>query len=612
VTCRLSHERSDAGQRYTSHGASRLISLAAAGTEVRSHPIVIGIGAAAVACAALAAAAIQRGQLRTDSPALAAFTIVAGVSFVSAGLIASARRPERWTGALMIAAGFALFAGTLVQANRSLPFTVGLVAAGLPAAVLVNLVLVFPDGRLHSSWERLIVGAAYLNAIVVQIVMLMFMGIGQVGGCPCPHNLLFARDDMTVHMRLMSIERYAGLAIAAAVALVLVQRWRLASPPLRRALFPILVSGGVAIALLAATLIASSLPYTGAPIKLQSAERLAFGVVPIAYLVGLFRARMGRVGVSDLIVELGRGLEPGRLRDAIARSLRDPSLELGFWIRDPDEYVDVDGHPVSVAPAAGRAVTVLERHGRKVAALVHDPALSEDPALLDAVSSAAGLALENERLLAELRAQLDEVRDSRARLVEASVTERRRLERNLHDGAQQRLVTLSLHLRMAQETLHDDPVATEAMLEGVGDDLKQALEELRELARGLHPAVLTDRGLAPALQSLANRSPFTVAIAGVPALRLPEPVEAALYYVVAESLTNAAKHSGATKGSIKLSTTPETVAVEIRDNGSGGANLTSGTGLRGLADRIEALGGKLWLQSPVDGGTVIQAELPLR
>ena len=144
-------------------------------------------------------------------------------------------------------------------------------------------------------------------------------------------------------------------------------------------------------------------------------------------------------------------------------------------------------------------------------------ALSENPALLDAVASAAGLALENERLLAESRARLDEVRDSRARIVEASVSERRRLERNLHDGAQQRLVTLSLHLRMAQETLHDDPLATETMLAGAGDDLKHALDELRELARGLHPAVLTDRGLAPALESLANRSPFPVTIAGVPA-----------------------------------------------------------------------------------------------
>jgi signal transduction histidine kinase len=339
---------------------------------------------------------------------------------------------------------------------------------------------------------------------------------------------------------------------------------------------------------------------------------LALGVVPIAYLVGLFRARMGRLGVSDLIVELGRGVEPGRLRDAIAHALRDPSLQLGFWIRDPDEYVDVDGHPVSVIPGPDRAVTILERHGLKVAALVHDPALNENPALLDAVSSAAGLALENERLLAELRAKLDEVRDSRARLVEAGVTERRRLERNLHDGAQQRLVTLALHLRMAQETLLDDPQATGTILAGAGDELKEALDELRELARGLHPAVLTDRGLVPALQSLANRSPFPVAIAGVPAVRLPEPVEAALYYVVAESLTNAAKHSGATEGHVELSTTTEKVVVDIRDNGSGGASMARGSGLRGLADRVEALGGDFDVLSPMDGGTVIQAALPLR
>src|SRR5439155_20425682 len=172
-----------AGDR-PSHGASPLTALTAAGKELRSHPIVIGIGAAAVACVALAAAALQRGQLRTEGPALAAFTIVAGVSFVSAGLVASARRPERWTGALMIGAGFALFAGRLVQANQSLPFTVGLVSLGIPAAVLAHLVLAFPDGRLRSIWERLIVGGAYVNAIVVQVVMLMFMGIGQVGGCP--------------------------------------------------------------------------------------------------------------------------------------------------------------------------------------------------------------------------------------------------------------------------------------------------------------------------------------------------------------------------------------------------------------------------------------------
>ena len=231
---------------------------------------------------------------------------------------------------------------------------------------------------------------------------------------------------------------------------------------------------------------------------------------------------------------------------------------------------------------------------------------SEDPALLDAVSSAAGLALDNERLLAELRAQLEETRDSRARIVDAADTERRRLERNLHDGAQQRLVTLALHLRMAQESLRDDPSAAEAMLDGVGDDLKLALEELRELARGLHPAILTDRGLAPALQSIATRAPFKVEINGVPHERLPAAVEAAIYYVVAESLTNAAKHAGASEARVELSTSDDTVTVEIRDNGSGGANLADGSGIRGLADRVEALGGRIELQSPVGAGTVVR------
>jgi signal transduction histidine kinase len=345
---------------------------------------------------------------------------------------------------------------------------------------------------------------------------------------------------------------------------------------------------------------------------LESASRVALATVPLAYLFGLFRARLARADISELVVELGRAPEPGRLRDALARALRDPTLELGYWLPDSDEYVDVEGKQVSVEPVATRTVTLLERHGRKVAALVHDAALGEDTALLDGVSSAAGLALENERLLADLRSQLEETKDSRTRIVEAGVTERRRLERNLHDGAQQRLVTLSLHLRMAQETMHDDPKAAEAMFERVGEDLKQALGELRELARGLHPAVLTDRGLAPALQSLASRAPFPVEITGIPELRLPEAVEAAVYYVVAESLTNAAKYADASEARVELSRKDATVVVEIRDNGRGGASLSGGSGIRGLADRIEALGGQFAVNSPAGAGTVIRGALPLR
>ena len=205
----------------------------------------------------------------------------------------------------------------------------------------------------------------------------------------------------------------------------------------------------------------------------------------------------------------------------------------------------------------------------------------------------------------------DQLTASRARIVEASVAERRRLERNLHDGAQQRLVTLAVHLRIAQESLREDPAAAEAMLADVGEELKLALEELRELARGLHPAVLTDRGLEPALHSLANRASFPVEIVGVPPVRLAEAVEAAVYYVVAESLTNAAKHADASAARIAISATTEEVVAEISDNGSGGASMAGGSGLRGLADRVEALGGQLDLESPSGDGTVVRATLPL-
>jgi signal transduction histidine kinase len=339
---------------------------------------------------------------------------------------------------------------------------------------------------------------------------------------------------------------------------------------------------------------------------------VALATVPIAYLFGLFQTRLARIGLGELVVELGNNPEHSQLRDALARTLRDPSLELGYWMPASQEYVDLEGKQVDVVPAATRAVTILERRGEKVAALVHDAALREDPTLLDAVSSAAGLALDNERLLAQLRAQLAETRDSRARIVDAADTERRRLERNLHDGAQQRLVTLALHLRMAQETLRSDPAAAGTMLDGVGEDLKLALGELRELARGLHPAILTERGLAPALQAVATRAPFRVEIVGVPHERLPAAIEAAIYYVVAETLTNAAKHAEASEARVELSTTGDTATVEIRDNGRGGADLADGSGIRGLADRVEALGGRFELQSPLGAGTVVRAELPLR
>jgi signal transduction histidine kinase len=206
----------------------------------------------------------------------------------------------------------------------------------------------------------------------------------------------------------------------------------------------------------------------------------------------------------------------------------------------------------------------------------------------------------------------DRLSASRTRIVEAGISERRRLERNLHDGAQQRLVSLSLQLRLAQQAVEKDPADAVAMLAAAGDELNRALEELRELARGLHPAILTDRGLQAAFESLAGRCPFPVEISGVPADRLDEALEAALYYVVAESLTNVAKYAEATTARVEMSTTDTVAVVEVHDDGRGGANLGGGSGLRGLADRVEALGGHLDVRSPLGAGTVVRAQLPLR
>ena len=256
----------------------------------------------------------------------------------------------------------------------------------------------------------------------------------------------------------------------------------------------------------------------------------AFTAIPIAFLVGLLRTRLQRSGVADLVVELRSLSRPDDVRDAIARALGDPSLELAFWLPADERYVDPRGSPLDVTTREGRAVTVLEHDGRRVAALVHDPALLDEPELLEAVGAAASLTLENARLQAELSAQLAEVRASRARIVEAGDAERRRLERDLHDGAQQRLLGIRLALQLARGRIADGDGAVDELLTEADAEVGGALEELRALARGIHPAILTDEGLAPAIAALARRAPVPIELTVSPE-RLPEPVEATAYFV---------------------------------------------------------------------------------
>jgi signal transduction histidine kinase len=338
---------------------------------------------------------------------------------------------------------------------------------------------------------------------------------------------------------------------------------------------------------------------------------LALLSVPLAFLAGLLRSRLARSAVATLVVELGETPEPGRLREALARALGDPSLEVGYWLRD-DSFVDADGNPVPLpADGSGRVATTVERSGLRVAALIHDESLSDHPELVDGVVAAAGLALENERLQAQLRARLEDLRLSRARLVETADAERRRLERNLHDGAQQRLVTLSMSLGLAQRRFADHE-PTQELLEQTRSELAGALAELRELARGIHPAVLTEHGLGPALNALAGRSHVPVDVRELPDQRLPDGVEAAAYYLVAETLTNIAKYAQASAATVRARVEDSHLLVEVADDGIGGADASRGSGIRGLADRIDALDGQLEIDSPPGAGTRVTATIPLK
>jgi signal transduction histidine kinase len=334
--------------------------------------------------------------------------------------------------------------------------------------------------------------------------------------------------------------------------------------------------------------------------------------MPLAFELGLVRSRLARGAVADLVVELEQARGPGKLREALARALHDPSLSLAYWLPEQGRYVDLEGRRVEL-PGDGfpeMAATIVERDGRRVAALVHDVSLRDDPELVHAVGAAAGLALENERLQAELRANLDELRASRARIVEAADAERRRLERDLHDGTQQRLVSVSMALGLAESKLASDPEGARRILDETRTKLGTALQELRELSQGIHPGILTERGLGPALQELAYTSPVPVELSIPLEGRLPQAVEAAAYYVVAEALTNVAKYASASAVSVAVYGRSGRALVEVRDDGVGGADPARGSGLRGLADRVEALGGRLAVESPAGEGTRLQAEIP--
>jgi signal transduction histidine kinase len=567
----------------------------------------IAVGGAVVCATVFAVAVRSVGGHHRDL--IAIFEPLIGAAFIGTGLLAWVRRPENPFGALMVAVGFSYCLSALIVATEPWPFILGLHLIALPYAILFHILLAFPSGHLETRADRLLAAAAYLVATVGWWVCMLFQDTAAQG---FPANPLLVRDDPGLFDTLARARLVLVVVLIVLLGVVMVRRWMASSASQRGALAPVYLSGGLVLALYA---VWSVLGTAGVAPRLQeSLERarvIALAIVPFAFLLGLLRSRVATAtAVSELVARLGGGRAHGALRTALADALGDPTLQVAYWLPARRQWVDDAGATFALpAAAAGRTSTPVEQDGEPVALLVH--AAEDEPELVRAVGGAAALALENERLEAELRANVQELRASRARVVESADAARRRIERDLHDGAQQQLVALALMLQTARLELDRDPDRARDLLDDASHDLEAALRDLRELARGIHPAVLSDRGLASALQAAADRAPLPVEVVAAPDERLPGAVEAAAYFVVAEALTNVARYAHASHALVAVTREGHDLVVRVTDDGIGGADPTGGSGLRGLGDRVAALDGSLGVESPPGGGTTVRAVIPV-
>jgi signal transduction histidine kinase len=541
-------------------------------------------------------------------------SLVLAWSFIGVGLFAWGRRPDNRIGMLMAATGFAWLVVAAGLSDLPLVFTLGQLLGTVFFAVVLHLLLAFPTGRLEGLAERRIVAGAYLLTTVGAWLVWPFAEPDALDCSECPDNVLLVHSLPSFVSTLTTILNLVGAALVAAVLVVLVRRWRRATPAQRRFLVPVYSAGVAVLFLLIVQIVLQAGGLDSDTLDaIWVVGMVPFTLVPYLFLGTLVRARIIQSGaVGELMARLGETPRRGELRDALARALGDPSLELVYWLPEDERFVDADGRPVAVPqPGAARAVTKVERDGEIVAALVHDAVIrDEQRAYVDAVGAAASLALENERLEAELRSKVEELRASRQRMLRIGLEERRRLERDLHDGAQQRLVSMALNMRLARARLREDPAGAQNLLEGAAGELDAALEELRELARGIHPALLSERGLETALEMLARRAPVPVQLERVPDERLPEAVELAAYFVVAEALTNVAKYAAASRATVDVNRVNGKLLVQVKDDGVGGADPDAGTGLRGLADRLAVIEGRLEIDSQPGQGTTVTAKIP--
>jgi signal transduction histidine kinase len=544
--------------------------------------------------------------------------LTAGWALIAAGVAETWRRPASRAGLLLAGAGIGWFFVEWNNPGLSSPaaFTFGLIASALAAPLVAHAALAYPAGRLDSRLDVCVLVVAYAGAGLVQgLLPALFLDPGRQGCGLCPANLALVGSEPGLADGLQRVGLLLGVGWVVALVAVGVRRLRRASPPLRRMLWPVLAPAGCYLVLVGADF-AHSLP-RGTLGNDPLDHLLWLGQAALLVLMALgvswawVRDRRTRSAVVRLVMDAAQSPPPGGLRDVLAGMLDDPGLELAYPVGEPPRNVRADGLAAVAGPGGNETVTPLVRDGRTVALLQHRAGLLDDPGLVQEVAAAARLSMENERLHTEALAQLQDLQAAQARIVAGGDTERRRLERDLHDGAQQRLVALSLALRLASSPPGQAPAPRLTTLIGQADhELRLAIDELRELAHGIYPAVLADEGLAAAVEALAETSAIPITIGHLPQGRLPAPVEAAGYFLVAEASGLLAARPGAEGATVEAEHEGDRLAIQITSDAAPQPGQDLETALLDVTDRIGALGGRLSAAYVPGGAITIRAEIP--
>ncbi|MGH2838899.1 MAG: sensor histidine kinase [Thermoleophilaceae bacterium] len=583
------------------------------------------VGFAGVALTAVAAAIATHSDLPANPTAAAIGRALMVAMPITVGLYAWHRRPDERFGPLLVAAGFGWFLTTLAESDDSLVYSVGRVSAWVVEIGLVWLILSFPSGRLTDRVDRMLVQA---TAALVAVLYVPTALLADAYSTPapytsctdgCPDNAFFAfsSEPAIVDGFFVPVREVLTLVIFLAVTARIAQRVADASPLMRRTLTPVLLVAGVRVLLVA---IGTGGRWVDPDSTFAEASSLvialALPAMAAAFFIGLFQRRLYAAdALQQLATQITGRSTPEEMRAALAAALQDPSLKIIYRVSSGrDRWVDAAGNTVEPpAPRSGLALSEIRDGNRIVAGIVHDAALSGQREFIQAVSSYALVALENRRLTAKVELSLREVRKSRARILASADRERRRLERDLHDGAQQRLVALRIQIELAEELVARDPERGIAKLHALGEDVGETLDQIRELAHGVYPSLLADRGLAEALRGVSQRLPVEFRLHAAEIGRHPAEVESAVYFCCLEAVQNATKHAAdANLVEITLSD-GDALRFEVRDDGAGfDGEVAEGAGLTNMRDRLAAVGGELEITSATGQGTVLTGTVPLR